>query len=182
MAQNESGKKKKPSKHDELVRMGARVADLWMEFRKHFRLAYVKRPIARAEEQMFLDIKSEMARLQRALAHNLPEGFRYGSKRITDIMAQSISISALRDLPSADKKALYQRWHEAYIALQNLLGTLDILQEGYPVRFQVAKARTGNVKADLAGPAKKKHNVKNVLAGMVAIAIVAAFIWWIGRQ
>jgi len=123
-----------------------------------------------------------MARLQRALAHKLPEGFRYGSKRITDIMAQSISISALRDLPSPDKKALYERWHEAYIALQNLLGTLDVLREGYPVRFALAKAKTGNIKADLAGSGKKKRNLKNVVVGIAAIAIAAACVWWIGQQ
>jgi hypothetical protein len=115
-------------------------------------------PNTQAEENRRPSPQERQARYQRILGQRVPAGFKYGHKRITDIMAKSISIAALREQPLQDKKNLYAQWHESYVALQNLLGVLDIMREGFPVKFETATVKkTGNVKATWRRvPARKK--------------------------
>ncbi len=168
---------KKPTQADEILDAAEHVVGLWMEFRKFFRKAFTSDPITQAEEQTFLRIKSDMSRYQRILGQRVPAGFKYGHKRITDIMAKSISIAALREQPLQDKKNLYAQWHESYVALQNLLGVLDIMREGFPVKFETATVKkTGNVKADLASSSGKKKGggAGKALKAIIALAVIGA--------
>ena len=174
--------KKTPSKYDELVEAATSVSALWMEFRKYLRKSFGNQEIQSVEEQRFLEVKSELARLQRFLAQKLPEGVQYGSKDVAEVMTASISIGTLRDLPPIDKKNLYQRWHDCYIGLQRLLGILDILKEGYPVQFHTTKARSSNVKEAIGMVDKKKSNAKKIAAVVVLIAAAAgAFLYFSSR-
>lgn len=171
-------KQKKPTKFDDATEAANSVSALWMEFRKHLRKSFSSQEIQPEEEQRFLEVKSELSRLQRILAQKLPEGAQYGSKEITEVMSSSISIGTVRELPAADKKNLYQRWHECYIAMQRLLGTLDLLREGYPVQFQVHRTRSSNVKESIGMIQAKKGKWKKVVAA-VAILAIAAIVYYL---
>lgn len=166
-------KKTAASKYDEVIEVANSVASLWMEFRKYLRKSFSPQEVQSEDEMRFLEVKSELARLQRFLAQKLPEGLQYGAKGITDTMASSISIGTLRDLPAADKKNLYDRWHESYINLQRLQGVLDVLHDGYTVHFAVAKARSTNVKESIAGAKGKKDNKKKVITVAVLLIVIA---------
>ncbi len=178
-------KKKKLSEEEklysDLLQAANNVISLWMEFRRYFRMAFSNQEIKPEMEQQFLDIKSNMARLQRFLGQRLPRGFHYGSQGITDMMSQSISIEALRDLPLTDKKGLYEKWHGCYMRLQNLLGILDVMHEGYEVTFEDPKSKSGNIKVDQAAASKKgkKKDNSGTIKMVVAIAAIAGAIFYI---
>jgi len=174
---------KKASKYDELLAAANGVSALWMEFRKHLRKSFGAQEIQMAEEQRFLEVKSELSRLQRFLAQKLPEGLQYGSKDVSEVMMASVSIGTVRDLPAVDKKNLYQRWHDCYIGLQRLLGVLDVLRDGYPVQFHTAKVRSSNVKESIGLVQRKKNPTKKVLtAAIVLIVIAAAAFFYMSSQ
>jgi hypothetical protein len=176
-------KQQKPSKNEELVEVAKQVAALWMDFRNNLRKAFSSQEIAPEEDRHFLDVKSHLSRLQRVLSQRLPEGSRWGSKRMTELMQQSISIATLRDMPMQDKKTLYEQWHGAYISLENLLGVLDVILEGYPVNFQATEKKSGNIKAQMnkerQGKAKKASgSVGLVLISLVLIGIAVWYTWF----
>ncbi len=176
-------KKKRKGKHDEILDAANQVVALWMEFRQLFRMGFTKNPIEDQHEKRFLQIKSELARSQRVLSQRLPEGFRYGARRINDIMTQAISIGAVRDLPMPDKKKLYANWHAAYIALQNLLGVLDVINDGYHINFETVHTPTGNVKQSLTGAGGGKKAEKKSKVGIVVVVIViAAAVWYFMKK
>ncbi|NQU41838.1 hypothetical protein HQ520_01035 [bacterium] len=170
---------KQAEKNQELIDTASRISNLWMEFRKCLRMAFTTKPVTREQEQGFLDLKSGLARLQRSLAQRMPEGFRYGSKGMHDLMGSSISIATLRELPTNDKKQLYIRWHEAHIALQHLMGILDLLAEGYPVRFEALKKKTGNLKEDigLSGDGKQKSKKKSAVVFLIVVIALGVGAW-----
>ncbi|MBN1867978.1 hypothetical protein JW916_11880 [Candidatus Sumerlaeota bacterium] len=170
--------KKKTEKYRDLVEAATGVSSLWLEFRKCLRRAFTPGEVPVEEEQKFLEIKSNLARLQRVLSQNLPEGFKYGSKRIAQIMSQAVSIGTVQDLPANDKMTLYNRWHDCYISLQNLVGILDVLNDGYPVRFETVHAKSDNLKERLgAVSTTKKKDQKSLVVGVVVVAaIVVAFV------
>jgi hypothetical protein len=178
------GKNRKPqvSKYDETISAANSVAALWMDFRKYLRKGLRNQEILPEDEQRFLEVKSELARLQRFLGQKLPEGLLYGSKNIAEVMTSSISIGTVHDLPSADKRGLYERWHECYVAIQRLLGTLDVLRDGYPAQFQIAKARSINVKESIGLVAAKKRSAKKMLGVALVIVAGAAAAYYVMSQ
>lgn len=127
------------------------------------------------EEQEFLELKSQLTRLQRLLAQRMPEGFQYGGHRMADLMGKCISISVIRDLPLQDKKGLYGLWHQVHISLQHMLGILDLIREGHKVTFETVKAKSGNIKADYAASRKGKKK-KDVGGTVVKLLVVAAIL------
>ena len=66
------GKKQSTSKYDDSLEAANSVASLWMEFRKHLRKSFTAQDIQSEEEIRFLEVKSELARLQRFLAQKTP--------------------------------------------------------------------------------------------------------------
>lgn len=171
--------KQKESKWDAVLETANNLNSLWMEFRKSLRKAYSPQEIQTAEEQQFLEVKSELSRAQRSLGQTLPEGAHYSAKTISDLMGQCVSIGNIRELPPTDKKNLYDKWHECYIGIQRLVGTLEIMRQGYPVEFKVARTKTGNVKTDLrAGKEKKKSNLGKNIVAIVIFLVVGGIAYW----
>lgn len=170
---------KKPSKTEMLIESADQVSALWMDFRKCLQKAFSNQEVTHAEEQHFLEVKSNLSRLQRVLSQRLPDGIHYGAKRMTGIMGQAVSIAALREMPLPDKKSLYRQWHETNIAIESVRGIVDVIHEGYPVTLQSSvQVRSGNIKAELGGgKAKKKKKSSTALAAVVLIVIAAA-VWW----
>jgi hypothetical protein len=172
---------KQEIKNDELIETASRISALWMDFRKTIRRAFANQPTGMNDEQQFLELKSHLARLQRIMAQRLPEGFRYGAKNMSELMAQAISMSSLREMPPPDKKAIYGRWHQVHVSLQHLLGILDLLGEGCVVKFETTKARSGNIKEDigLTGGSKKKGDTKKKVLVLLLLAAAGAAVYYV---
>lgn len=168
------------NKNEETVEVAKQVAALWMDFRNNFRRAFSSQEITAEEERSFLEVKSHLSRLQRVLTQRLPDGFRWGSKVMSELMQQCISIAALREMPMHDKKGLYEQWHGAYISLENLLGVLDVLVEGYPVTFQATVQKSGNIKAQMTKEreGKAKKGTGGAVAAVLLLLLAAGVIWY----
>jgi hypothetical protein len=175
-----TAKKDKPTKYRPLLEASQRVGVLWQDFRKCYAKAYSSQEITRDTEQRFLEVKSELARLLRLLSRQLPEGAQYGAKDIGELMAQCVSVGSIQDLPLNDKKALYEKWHQSHIQIKRLEGALEVMDSGFPVHFRVKKAGSGNIKGDLAGPAKKQKSNKATV--VVVIIIIAAAAYYFTRS
>ena len=176
---------KQETKNDELIETASKISALWMDFRKTIRRAFANQPTGMNDEQQFLELKSHLARLQRIMAQRLPEGFRYGARNMTELMAQAISISSLREMPPPDKKAFYGRWHQVHISLQHLLGILDLLGEGCVVKFETSKAKSGNIKEDIGltgGSGKKGDTRKKAFLVFLLLAAAGAAAWYMTNK
>jgi len=176
-------RKKTPqeAKNDDLFATGEKICALWIDFRKYIRKSFSDQPVTMQEEQDFLELKSQLTRLQRLLGQRMPEGSQYGAHRMSDIMSKCISISVIRDLPLQDKKGLYALWHQVHIAQQRMLGILDLIREGHQVTFETVKAKSGNIKADFAASRKsnKKKDYSGVIKGIIALIVIAAVAYFV---
>lgn len=163
-------------KNEELFKTGEKICTLWLDFRKHMRKAFSDQPLGMQEEQEFLDLKSQLTKLQRILTQRLPEAAQSGgAKKMTELMSKCISINVIRDLPLQDKKGLYASWHQLHIQQQHMLGILDLLKEGLKVRFEADKKKTG---AKSAGVAKPKKDVKKTVGTAIGGLLTAAVVIW----
>jgi len=173
-------KKQKITPEQQLLDTGMNLASHWLDFRKFFRKAFSNQPIAQDEEHHFLKIKSEITRIQRILAQNLPEGLDYGVARINNVMTQAISIETLREMPANDKKSLYDEWHAAYIRIQNMLGVLDVIAQGHKVKFAVQRVKSANIKESIGAidTNKKDGKFQKYLMKAVVLAAVGAAVWY----
>ena len=99
---------------------------LWTKFRKYFLRSFTQDPIAREEEEDFLEVKSNIARYQRVINTKLEDSLYYGADKIKALLRQSISIDHLRALPLMDKQALYRDWHSTWIYLTRTLGAFKL--------------------------------------------------------
>lgn len=170
--------KKGVEQNQELFNAAKQTEANWLEYRKFMRRAFGRQPITQQDEQKFLDLKSNLTRLQRVLAQRLPEGFRYGSKNMHDLMAQTISLSGIREVPMADKKGLYVQWHKAHINMQHMLGILDVMAEGHEVKFETVKAKSGNLKEDIGLDTGKKKDNKKKMVTVLLLAGAAAAVYY----
>ena len=174
-------KAKKQTPEEKMIETGTRLSALWMEFRKHFRRAFGKQEIPAPEEQRFLQLKSEITRVQRVLAQNVPAGLDYGLKTINNLMTQAISIETLRDMPMNDKKSLYEEWHQAYIRIQNMLGVLDVMAEGHQVHFAQKRSQSANIKESIGAVEDEKGSgkMKKIVIGLVIAGAVGYAVWYL---
>ncbi len=169
----------KQNKTQELAEATDKVIGLWLKMRSVFRQTAEKDQPEAEEEHNFLELKSQIARLQRFIGLRLPENYKFGSSRMSDLMGQVVSLQALSDLPEPDRSSLYNEWHESYIMLQQLRGVIDVMLEGFPVTFEGVKRSSGNIKQDLqGGSGRSKKNaqqvMKNLFTAVVAILVIGA--------
>lgn len=173
----------KKSKTEELCEATDKVIAQWLEMRTTFRSSLDLEEVPADLEHQFLELKSQIARLQRFISQRLPENYRFGSSHMSDLMSQVVSLQAFREMPEQDKKNLYADWHESFIMLQQLRGVIDVMLEGFPVTFEAAKRSSGNIKKDFQSDLKRKKPLMQTQAGtlikvVVALAALAGAFWY----
>jgi len=128
----------------------------WLEFRKFLRLAISDQPITREHDQAFLEIKSAVSRNFSQLRSRLPRELTGSPERMQDLMKGALSVTHVRNMPSADRRNLYAFWHSFYVELCRTVGALKYMadEKFYP-KFEEKIVKSGaNLKANMANEMK----------------------------
>jgi len=130
----------------------------WLEFRKFLRLAISDQPITREHDQAFLEIKSAVSRNFSQLRSRLPRDLTGSPERMQDLMKGALSVTHVRNMPSADRRNLYTLWHAFYIELCRTVGALKYMaDEKYYPKFEEKIVKAGaNLKANMAQEQARK--------------------------
>lgn len=145
---------------------------LWLRTKAYFVKANTDDPVSPEEERAFLDIKSEIQRLQRILRGKLIANITFGAEKMQDLLKQSISIKHLRELPRADRQGLLNAWHFVFIHLGRATGALQFIAEGY-VPPQRAKTGSGGNISDLKkGAAKTAPKEKPPIVKIIVVLVL----------
>lgn len=149
---------KPPTPNEVALTEAQHLIQLWLRTKQFFAKANNEEPITRDDEQVFLETKSDISRLQRTLGSKLPHDIGFAADKMQDLLRQSISIAHLRNLPKADRQGLMQSWHLVFINLSRAAGALQFLVEGYipPPRTKTGKGSNIGDMKKAAGAKEKK--------------------------
>ncbi|MGB9692047.1 MAG: hypothetical protein ACPL7D_07750 [Candidatus Sumerlaeaceae bacterium] len=180
--------KQKPPTPAELALKDAQaLLEIWLRIKAYFVKAASDEPITPEDERTFLDLKSEVQRLQRLLRGKMVAGLTFGEQRMADLLRQSISIQHLRELPKMDRQLLVNSWHYVFIHLAKAVGALQFIAEGY--RPSTAKEKTGGgpniseLKGGGGGDKKKKKKEKPPVGKYILVVVLlGAAIWVVGKR
>ena len=150
------------------------IYDLWFSMKTYLMMGFTDEPLSADIEQNFLEVKSHTSKYLRVLAEKIdPHQFRYDPEKMIQLLRQAISVTHLRGLPTADKKNLFDLWHEVYIHLSQVLGAFLFITEGYqPKKKEKKTTSIASLKKGASGTQKKKSNTGKVVVTVVIIVIV----------
>jgi hypothetical protein len=175
---------KPPTPEETALAEAENLLGLWLRTRQFFAKANTEDPITREEEQQFLEMKSEVTKVQRTVAPKIPADAGFGSEKMIELLRQSISIGHLRGLPRADRMGIMAQWHSVFIYMCRAVGALKFIAEGWQPR---AKQKDGGANiSDLKKAAAKKGDKEpSVLASpktYIALILIAAAAFFVYRQ
>jgi hypothetical protein len=127
-------------------------------------------PISPADEQRFLDLKSGVSKLQRALAASAPKDLVFNDKQVAELLKNSVSLQHLRGLPEKDRGGIANQSHDLYIQLVRMVGGLDFIAAGW--RPEVPKKK-------VSAAAKKKQK-KTITMIVIAVVVGLAAAKYLG--
>lgn len=148
------------------------LLNYWLQVKGYLAKAFTDTPVAPAEEQAFLQTKSQVSQYTRLVSQKLPPDVKIGGERMQELLRQAISVAHMRSLPKADKQVMIMNWHGAFVNLARAVGCLQFIVEGYqppPKATRGAKSAKSKPKADWAGRIKL----------VVILAIIAGAIWFV---
>jgi len=152
--------------------------DLWNTIKGYLLMAFTNEPISSDTEGNFLDVKSHTSKYLRVVAEKIDSHqFRYDPDKISLLLRQAISVTHLRSLPIADRKTLFELWHEVYVHLSQVLGAFLFIMEGYqPLKKEKKITSIASLKKSASGTRKKESNIGKVIATLVVIATAIVII------
>ena len=172
----------KPEKAKVILNDLKMLYDLWNTIKGYLLMAFTNEPISPDVEGIFLDVKSHTSKYLRVVAEKIDaHQFRYDPEKISLLLRQAISVTHLRSLPMADRKTLFELWHEVYVHLSQVLGAFLFIMEGYqPLKKEKKITSIASLKKGASGTRKKESNIGKVIA--VILVIAAAIIILILRS
>jgi hypothetical protein len=99
-------KQKQPTQVELALNDAQALLDIWLRIKAYFVKAASEEEITAEDEKMFLDLKSEVQRLQRLLKNKMVADLTFGEDKMQELLRQSISIRHLRELPRMDRQLL----------------------------------------------------------------------------
>lgn len=167
--------------NEQALQESQQLLNMWLQTKGYIAKAFTDTPVPQEEEKAFLQVKSSVSQYTRHVSQKLPPDVKIGGERMQELLRQAISIGHLRALPKADKQALVSNWHAAFINLARAVGCLQFMSEGY---LPTAKStKSGTTLKDLKGGNKKKsRDWGGTIKILIALAAIAAAIWYIMNQ
>ena len=103
--------------------------ELWMKFHNLYQEASRKETIDPQEEDTFLETKSLIARKYQALIDLLGMSQSLEQDRTFDVISQVLSLQGVSALSDVQIQEIENGWHQSYIALNKILGSLENRKE-----------------------------------------------------
>lgn len=138
--------------------------DLWSTFLDLYKKAANQQNFTEAEEKSFLELKSSIARKYQALMDAL--GIKPTAEdRTFDVISQVLSLKGIASLSPLQLQKLENDWHNSYITLNKIMGTLENRRE------ELAKISAMNEVT--------KKIFSNPFIVLVLIIIIISFIYYL---
>lgn len=107
------------------------LLELWMRVRLVFVKSFGTQPIDEDQEREYLELKSELQRLYRAISENLTPGLQFDGDKMIETLKNAISMEQLRQQSAAERQKYFGIWHQIYIKLTRTVGALEVIKAGY---------------------------------------------------
>lgn len=120
------------------------LLEYWKRFRVCFRKTFDTDAVSKKDEQLFLEVKSGVAKFQRLVNQKIDRSMKTLTDQIQSLLRQSISISHLRAIPESDQKKLFVIIHEVYVNILTLVGAYRFMLEGYQPHHKTYKPTQGD--------------------------------------
>jgi hypothetical protein len=120
-----------PLEVDDLHEQIKKLLELWMRTKLVFLKAFGDEPITREQEAAYLQLKSEVARINRAISAKLPSGLLFEGEKMNETLKNAMTMEHLHNQPPAERQLYYATWHRVFIRLTRTLGALDLMKAGY---------------------------------------------------
>lgn len=120
-----------PPEVDDLHEQIKKLLELWMRTKLVLLKAFGEDEITREQEAAYLQLKSEIARINRAISSKLPTGLLFDGDKMTEMLKNAMTMEHLQNQPPAERQNYYQTWHRVFIRLTRTLGALDLMKSGY---------------------------------------------------
>ena len=120
-----------PQDVDKLYDETKKLLELWMRIKLVFLKAFGKEPITKEQENSYLQLKSEISRMYRTMAENLPKGLLFDGGKMQEMLKNAMTMEHLNRQPTSERQSFYGIWHLVYIKLTRTLGALGAMQMGY---------------------------------------------------
>ena len=114
---------------EEKIKKTKEFMELWMKFHNLYQEASRKETIDPQEEDTFLETKSLIARKYQALVDLLGMGQSLEQDRTFDVISQVLSLQGVSALSDVQIQEIENGWHQSYIALNKILGSLENRKE-----------------------------------------------------
>ena len=159
------------------------LLQIWIALKKFFLKANSNEPLTKDDERQFLEMKSEVAKIQRTLGQKLKDALYFGGDKLQNLLRQAISVSHLRNLPVTDKRILYKEWHVIFILVTRVVGALEFIQSGYipSKRSMDHEHSIAHIKGmagsggERGGKSKKQNSTTVIIVIIVLIGAAAAY-------
>ena len=154
-----------------------RLNELWDMVKQYLLMAFTTEPLTAEIEQHFLESKSNTSKFLRLVSEKIDSHqFRYDPEKITHLLRQAISVTHLRSLPMADRKNLFDTWHEVHVRLTQVLGAFQLISQGYhPTKKEKKSTSVASLKKGASGRKKKESPADKIAVVALILIIVVAF-------
>lgn len=120
-----------PKDVDELYDASKKLLEMWMRTKLVFLKAFGDEEMTREHENTYLQLKSEVSRLFRAISEKLPPGLKFDGDKMMEMLKNAMTMDHLHQLPASERQVIYRMWHQIYIKLTRTVGALEVMKSGY---------------------------------------------------
>ena len=120
-----------PPEVNDLQETCKKLLGFWMQIKLVFLKAFGAAEISREQESAYMQLKTEISRLNRAASDKLPSGLKFEGEKMMEMLKNAITMEHLRNQPASEKQNINAVWHRLYIKLTRSLGALEVMQSGY---------------------------------------------------
>lgn len=104
------------------------IIQLWTKFRELYRIPLSRTDILPEEENGFLELKSSLTRQYQGLLESLDIGHS-PDDRTFEVIGSILSLSSVPNLNEMQLKKVENDWHNSYLSLNKILGSLENKRE-----------------------------------------------------
>ncbi len=120
-----------PPKVAELNQSMKHLLEIWMKIKLAMQRAFGREEITKEHEGAFLKLKSDLSRLYRVVADQLPRELSFEGDQMIELMKNATTMEHLRALPVKEKRNVFSQWHKIYVLMTRTYGAFEVLNEGY---------------------------------------------------
>lgn len=131
-----------PQDVDILYEEVKKLLEMWMKTKLVFAKAYGEAEVSREQENAYLQLKSEISRIYRAISDKLTAGLKFDGDKMMEMLKNAMTMEHLHNQPPSERQVTMRLWHQIYIKMTRTLGALDVIKSGYYPNLHRARLKS----------------------------------------